>query len=153
MNWRSPSSIWSYRSMSSASAGMAASPTLYVAKARVAQSGMPRPRHYDSAILRFGLSSVMAGLVPAIHAFPRATKTWMPGPSPRRSGFGRAGGTSPGMTTEFADGASLRYFVHHHLVGDAAQRGVLLDRLEVLPRQDAGDLRGLDHGRGDVDLL
>ncbi len=30
--------------------------------------------------------SVMAGLVPAIHV------------APRRSGFGRAGGTSPGMT-------------------------------------------------------
>ena len=30
---------------------------------------------------------------------PGAPRTWMPGPSPRRSGFGRAGGTSPGMTT------------------------------------------------------
>jgi hypothetical protein len=44
----------------------------------------------------------MAGLVPAIHVSPRAPKTWMPGPSPRRSGCGRAGGTSPGMTEERA---------------------------------------------------
>src|SRR3954453_9280010 len=40
----------------------------------------------------------MAGLVPAIYALHTARRTWMPGPSPRRSGFGRAGGTSPGMT-------------------------------------------------------
>src|ERR1041385_5993555 len=41
----------------------------------------------------------MAGLVPAIYGFlAAALKTWMPGPSPRQSGFGRAGGTSPGMT-------------------------------------------------------
>ncbi|MEY9359044.1 hypothetical protein ABH994_001765 [Bradyrhizobium yuanmingense] len=45
------------------------------------------------------LISVMAGLDPAIHVFASAPRTWMPGPSPRRSGFGRAGGTSPDMTT------------------------------------------------------
>jgi hypothetical protein len=28
----------------------------------------------------------------------------MVGPSPRRSGFGRAGGTSPAMTNSFVDG-------------------------------------------------
>src|ERR1700736_3471066 len=28
-----------------------------------------------------------------------ARKTWMAGPSPRRSGFGRAGGSSPAMTS------------------------------------------------------
>jgi len=40
----------------------------------------------------------MAGLDPAIHVFipARTIKTWMPEPSPRRSGIGRAGGTSPG---------------------------------------------------------
>jgi len=40
------------------------------------------------------LKGVIAGLDPAIHLLKR----WMPGPSPRRSGFGRAGGSSPGMT-------------------------------------------------------
>ena len=43
----------------------------------------------------------MPGLVPGIHVFTFATeaKTWMAGPSPRRRGFGPAGGTSPAMTT------------------------------------------------------
>ena len=31
-------------------------------------------------------------------SFGILSAAWMPGPSPRRSGFGRAGGTSPGMT-------------------------------------------------------
>src|SRR5690242_9154846 len=39
---------------------------------------------------------------PGIHVFlsPRLAKTWMAGPSPRRRGFGPAGGTSPAMTTQ-----------------------------------------------------
>jgi hypothetical protein len=37
--------------------------------------------------------------VARIHASLHSeSKTWMAGPSPRRSGFGRAGGTSPAMT-------------------------------------------------------
>jgi hypothetical protein len=43
----------------------------------------------------------MAGLVPAIHVFGLniRSKSWMAGPSPRRSGYGRAGGTNPIMTS------------------------------------------------------
>jgi len=42
----------------------------------------------------------MPTLVAGIHVFAatRKTKTWMVGPSPRQSGFGHAGGTSPTMT-------------------------------------------------------
>src|SRR6185437_4024052 len=35
---------------------------------------------------------------PSTSCWAVASKTWMPGPSPRRRGFGPAGGTSPGMT-------------------------------------------------------
>jgi hypothetical protein len=59
---------------------------------------------------------VMAGLVPAIHAFVSAKKKDVDAP-------GQAG-------HDDAEGEEvLRYFVHHHLVGDAAQGGFLLDRL------------------------
>src|ERR1043166_22641 len=46
-----------------------------------------------------------------------------------------------------------RYLVHHHLVGDAAQRGFLLDRPDRLILQNGGDAGRLDGGRGDVNLL
>jgi hypothetical protein len=50
----------------------------------------------------------MAGFIPAIHVFTfcETRKTWMPGPSPRRSGFGRAGGTSPGKTIAICEALS-----------------------------------------------
>src|SRR5581483_12211613 len=48
---------------------------------------------------------------------------------------------------------SLRYLVHHHLISDAAQRRLLLDRLDRLPRQNGGDFGSLDHRRSDVDFL
>jgi len=43
-------------------------------------------------------SLVMPGPDPGIHVYPLSCTTWMAGPWPRRSGFGRAGGTSPAMT-------------------------------------------------------
>src|SRR5258708_2042614 len=46
-----------------------------------------------------------------------------------------------------------RYLVHHHLVGNAAQRRLFLDRLDGLPRQDRGQRRRIDDRAGDVDLL
>src|SRR5713101_9340588 len=45
------------------------------------------------------------------------------------------------------------YFIDHDLVGDAAQRGLLLNRDDRLLVQDGGDRRRLDHGPGDVNLL
>src|SRR3954470_14802894 len=50
--------------------------------------------------------------VPAIHASPRMSKNVDAGPSPRRSGFGGAGGTSPGRTNS----QQLPYFLDLHLV-------------------------------------
>ena len=50
--------------------------------------------------------------------------------------LGSPGGTSPAMTS-WAYG----YLVHHDLVGDAAQRGFLLDRLDRLFLKDRGDRR------------
>src|SRR5215475_2735753 len=55
--------------------------------------------------------------------------------------------------TKTADEAPLRYFVHHHLVGDAAQRGVLLDGPDRLSLQNGGDCRRIDHRCRDVNLL
>src|SRR5262245_61802015 len=46
-----------------------------------------------------------------------------------------------------------RYFVHHHLVGNAAQRGLFADRLDRLALDDGGDFGRADHRLGDVDLL
>ncbi|MGY4446032.1 DNA helicase HerA-like ATPase [Bradyrhizobium sp. i1.3.1] len=63
-------------------------------RARRAAASLGREARFEAP----SLHSVMAGLVPAIHALLAALRTWMPGPSPRRSGFGRAGGTIPGMT-------------------------------------------------------
>src|SRR6201999_1230658 len=58
--------------------------------------------HGDFACKLFGHLSpfVMPGLVPGIHVLLSYTlnKAWMAGPSPRRSDFGRAGGTIPAMT-------------------------------------------------------
>ena len=64
---------------------------------------------------------VMAGLDPAIHPFRKCVlrRGWIRGPSPRRSGFGRAGGSSPRMT-------QLRF-------PDAAQRAALLRRAGIVP--------------------
>src|SRR6476620_5349004 len=50
-------------------------------------------------------------------------------------------------------GSRSRYLVHHHLVGDAAQRGLFLDRLDRSLRQNLGDRGRVDHRAGDVDLL
>src|SRR4051794_12543475 len=44
-------------------------------------------------------SSVIAGLDPAIRLWKDSREQgWMRGPSPRRSGYGRAGGSSPRLT-------------------------------------------------------
>jgi hypothetical protein len=50
----------------------------------------------------------MAGFIPAIHAFTfcETRKTWVPGPSSHRSGFGRTGGTSPGKTIAIREALS-----------------------------------------------
>src|SRR5258706_13611768 len=45
------------------------------------------------------------------------------------------------------------YFIDDDLVGDAAQRGLLLNRRDRLLVQDGGDRRRLDHRPGDVNLL
>ena len=52
--------------------------------------------------------TVMAGFIPAIHVFTfcETRKTWMLGPSPHRSGFGRADGTSPGKTIAICEALS-----------------------------------------------
>src|SRR6516165_5036118 len=47
----------------------------------------------------------------------------------------------------------LRYFVHHHFVGNAAQCRVLLDRPDLLFLQDRDHPGGFDHRCGDMDLL
>src|SRR5215218_3927845 len=41
----------------------------------------------------------MPALVAGIHVLIHRSMTWMAGPSPRRRGFGPAGGTSPAMTS------------------------------------------------------
>src|SRR4051794_27546756 len=85
---------------------------------------------------------VMAGLSRPIHAFARCTENVDARPSPRRSGFGRAGGTSPGMTT-----------VQSHPISDIDRRAqrMFLDevaaRLDHLAHQLGEDVVGL------VDLL
>jgi hypothetical protein len=48
---------------------------------------------------------VMPGVVPGIHV-DRRWDSWMAGPTPRRRGFGPAGGSSPAMTEE-REGHSL----------------------------------------------
>src|SRR5258708_19628191 len=55
--------------------------------------------------------------------------------------------------TEGAFSAVLRYLVHHDLVGNAAQRRLLLDRLDGFLRQDRGHRRRIDHRARYVDLL
>ena len=66
----------------------------------------------------------MAGLVPAIHAFCRSVKTWMPG-------------TRPGMTTEF-DETSRSYFFAAVSAASAASAPAALvasDMRAFLPRK------------------
>jgi len=49
------------------------------------------------AILSKRLAKIVTpGLDPGVHLFREGS--WMAGPSPRRKGFGPAGGTSPAMT-------------------------------------------------------
>src|ERR1700743_3012729 len=47
----------------------------------------------------------------------------------------------------------LGNLIHHDLVGDAAQRGLLLNRPDRLLFQDGGDAGRVDNGARDVDLL
>src|SRR5262249_1862776 len=76
----------------------------------------------------------MPGLVPGIHVLTVSPiKAWMAGPSPRRSGFGRAGGTSPALTTRRA--CSLRPLRRLHPE----------PRLHRLAHQEFLDLSGHRH--------
>jgi hypothetical protein len=99
------------------------------------------------------------------HSLPGA-RYGLPGPDFHRQDHAsfawRTSNPSHGITDGWMDCfASLamtavgpsRYLVHHDLVGNAAQRGFLLDRLDRLLRQDLGDRRRIDHRAGDVDFL
>src|ERR1051325_11309454 len=55
-------------------------------------------------------------------------------------------GHGPGMTRAFKGSPfRSRYLVHHELVGDTAQRGFILDRLDRLSFQDRCNRRRIDH--------
>src|SRR5262249_19639874 len=67
---------------------------------RLADIGQPDDTAFESHNVLYQYSSCLALCRASTSFLSAEAKTWMAGPSPRRSGFGRAGGTSPAMTME-----------------------------------------------------
>src|ERR1700760_3637174 len=81
---------------------------------------------------------------PSTPAWSGTVKTWTPGPSPRRRGFGPAGGTSPGMTSfavrpYFVGGISPGSKVLAALLGEPRRMG---HKTQAAILRDAAQERG-----------